>query len=164
MTNDIILHSISKRRSEVMSIDAALIEHMMNPNNYGALEDADTQGMGKNPDNGEKVVIYMNIGKDEEVPYVNDIQFQAIGCTTTVIAGSILTDQAKGLHFQGIYDLVEATLGFLDTMPAEEAACSEMVALAMKAAVDTYKERQKDPNYPMLTYKIAKTCTPKEEK
>lgn len=147
-----------------MSIDAALIEHMMHPNHYGALEDADTQGMGKNPDNGEKVVIYMNIGTDEEIPYVEDILFQAIGCTTTIIAGSILTDQAKGLHFQGIYDLVEATLHFLDDMPAEEAVCSEMVALAIKAAVDTYKERQSDPEYPMITYTIAKTCTPKEEK
>lgn len=146
-----------------MAIDVALIEHMMNPNNYGALEDADTEGMGKNPENGEKVAIYMHIGTDEEVPYVKKVQFQAIGCSTTVIAGSILTDQAQGLHFKGIYDLVEATLAFLDKMPAEEAACSEMVALAIKAAVDTYKKRQNDPTYPMLTYVISNTCTPQEE-
>jgi nitrogen fixation NifU-like protein len=146
-----------------MSMDAKLIEHMMNPKNYGELKNSDTQGMGKNPDNGEKVVVYMHIGTDEEVPYVENIHFQAIGCTTTIVAGSMLTEEAKGLHLQGVYDLVDATMGFLDKLPPEEAACSEMVALAIKAAVDTYKERISDPDYPMITYQIVHSCEPKEE-
>ena len=146
-----------------MSVDAQLIEHMMNPKNYGTLEDANTQGMGKNPENGEKVAIYMLVANDEEEPYVDEIRFQAIGCTTTVVAGSMLTQEAKGLNLQGVYDLVDATMGFLDKLPPEDAACSEMVALAIKAAVDTYKERIVDPDYPMITYKIANSCTPKEE-
>ena len=146
-----------------MSVDAQLIEHMMNPKNYGTLENANTQGMGKNPENGEKVAIYMLVANDEEEPYVDEIRFQAIGCTTTVVAGSMLTQEAKGLNLQGVYDLVDATMGFLDKLPPEDAACSEMVALAIKAAVDTYKERLTDPEYPMLTYIRSNSCGPKEE-
>ncbi len=146
-----------------MSMDKQLIEHMMNPKNYGTLEGTDAQGIGKNPENGEKVAIYIRVGRDEDEPYVDDIRFQAIGCTTTVVAGSMLTEEAKGLNFNGVYNLVDATMNLLDRLPPEDAACSEMVALAIKAAVDTYKERQNDPEYPSITYQIANSCVPKEE-
>ena len=145
-------------------MDTQLIEHMMNPKNYGTLESADVHGIGKNPDNGEKVVVSIKIGTDEKEPYVDDIRFQAIGCTTTVVAGSMLTEEAKGLHFKGVYDLVEATMNFLDKLPPEDAACSEMVALAIKAAVDTYEKRLKESDYPVITYKVAYSCVQKEEK
>ena len=146
-----------------MSMDALLIEHMMNPKNYGSLEGSDAEGIGKNPDNGEKVAIYITVGTDETDPYVKDIRFQAIGCTTTVVAGSMLTEEAKGLNFKGVYALVDATMKLLDRLPPEDAACSEMVALAIKAAVDTYVERQKDSEYPVVTYQIVHSCVPKDE-
>ena len=146
-----------------MSMDAMLIEHMMNPKNYGSLEGSDAEGIGKNPDNGEKVAIYIKVGTDENDPYVEDIRFQAIGCTTTVVAGSMLTEEAKGLNFNGVYNLVDATMKLLDQLPPEDAACSEMVALAIKAAVDTYVKRQDDPDYPVVTYQIVHSCVPKDE-
>jgi len=146
-----------------MNVDTQLIEHMMNPKNYGTLEGADVQGIGKNPENGEKVAIYLRVGRDEEQPYVEDIRFQAIGCTTTVVAGSMLTEEAKGLNFSGVENLVEATMKLLDRLPPEDAACSEMVALAIKAAVDTYEKRQSEPGYPVITYTVTNSCVPKEE-
>jgi nitrogen fixation NifU-like protein len=75
----------------------------------------------------------------------------------------MLTEEAKGLHFKGIESLVEATMGFLDKLPSEEAACSEMVAIAIKAALDTYIAREDDPDYPVITYKVQYSCVPKEE-
>jgi len=146
-----------------MSMDARLIEHMMNPKNYGTLEASDAQGIGKNPDNGEKVAIYIRVGKDERDPYIEDMKFQAIGCTTTVVAGSMLTEEAKGLNLNGVKNLVEATMQLLDKLPPEDAACSEMVALAIKASVDTYEERREDPEYPVITYKVTNSCVPKDE-
>ena len=146
-----------------MTMDAQLIEHMMNPKNYGSLPGANAEGMGKNPENGEKVAIYLRVETDEEEPYIGDIKFQAIGCTTTVVAGSMLTEEAKGLNLNGAYNLVDATMKLLEKIPAEDAACSEMVALAIKAAVDTYVKRQDDPDYPPITYQVANSCVPKEE-
>ena len=146
-----------------MNVDAQVIEHMMNPKNYGTLKNADSEGIGKNPENGEKVAIYLHIGKDEEEPYIADIRFQAIGCTTTVVAGSMLTEEAKDLNFKGVYDLIDATMKLLDKLPAEDAACSEMVILAIKAAVDTYVKRETDLSYPTITYQIANSCVEKEE-
>lgn len=146
-----------------MTMDAQLIEHMMNPKNYGSLAGANAEGMGKNPENGEKVAVYLSVKEDEEEPYVGDIRFQAIGCTTTVVAGSMLTEEAKGLNLNGIYNLVDATMKLLDRLPAEDAACSEMVALAIKAAADTYVKRKEDPDYPAITYQVENSCVVKEE-
>jgi len=143
-------------------LDSNLLEHMMQPKNYGVIENSDSEGIGKNPHNGEKVIIFLKV-KNENEPIIEDIKFQAIGCMTTVIAGSIITSEAVGLTFERGDALVGATLGMLDSIPPEEAACSEMVALALKAAMDTYMERQKDSDFPMITYKILNNCATNEE-
>jgi len=145
-----------------MTADALVIEHMMNPRNYGKMEDSDSVGMGKNPQNGEKVAIYLKV-KDQEDPFIEDILFQAIGCTTTIVAGSLITTEAKEIHFSRARELVSATLGMLDNQSPEDAACTEMVALALQASLDTYVEKQKDSTFPMISYHIKTDCTPNEE-
>jgi len=145
-----------------MTADELVMEHMMNPKNYGKLEDFDSVGMGKNPQNGEKVAIYLKV-REEEDPFIEEISFQAIGCTTTIVAGSLITAEAKGIHFSRAEELVSATLGLLDKQTPEDAACTEMVALALKASMDTYSERQKERDFPMISYHIQTDCTPKEE-
>lgn len=145
-----------------MTADAQLIEHMMNPKNYGNMEENDATGMGKNPQNGEKVAIYLKVNQQND-PLIEDIKFQAIGCTTTIVAGSIITTEAKGIHFSRAEELISVTLGMLDNQTPEDAACTEMVALALKAALDTYTEKQKDPDFPMISYHISTDCTPQEE-
>ncbi len=146
-----------------MEMDAMVLEHMMNPKNYGSLPTANAEGMGKNPQNGEKVAVYIHVKEDEEKPYIDDIRFQAIACSTTVVAGSMLTEEAKGLTLDGAKNLVNATMQLLEKLPPEDAACSEMVALAIQAAVDTYEKRKSDAESPSITYQIGGTCTPKEE-
>ncbi len=146
-----------------MNVDAQLIEHMMEPKNYGSMADPDSEGIGKNPENGEKVAIYLRVNEKNSEPTIEDIRFQAIGCTTTVVAGSMITEEAKGLSFERTEELIEMTMKMLENVPPEDAACSEMVVLALKAAMDTYTKRKDDSNYPAVTYQITNTCVPKEE-
>ena len=146
-----------------MDANAQLIEHMMNPQNYGSIENADAQGIGKNPQNGEKVLIHLKVKEEAGKPVIEDIKFQAIGCTTTVVAGSIITTEAKGADFDRADDIIAFTLGMLDKVPPEEAACSEMVAVALKAAMDVYTARKSDPDYPIISYRIQNSCETSEE-
>ncbi|WP_289413507.1 iron-sulfur cluster assembly scaffold protein [Sulfurovum zhangzhouensis] len=146
-----------------MDANAQLIEHMMNPQNYGSIENADAQGIGKNPQNGEKVLIHLKVKEEAGKPVIEDIKFQAIGCTTTIVAGSIITTEAKGADFDRAEDIIAFTLGMLDKVPPEEAACSEMVAVALKAAMDVYIARKSDPDYPVISYKIQNSCETGEE-
>jgi len=145
-----------------MNADEQLMEHMMNPQNYGKIDNSNAVGMGKNPQNGEKVAIYLQV-KEGDDPVIEDIKFQAIGCTTTIVAGSIITSEAKGVTFNRAEELISVTLGMLDNVPPEDAACTEMVALALRASMDTYRARQKESDFPMISYHIETDCTPKEE-
>ncbi len=144
-------------------VDAELIAHMSDPKNYGVLENADAIGIGENPENGEKVIIHLRVTEQGDEPQIEDIKFQAIGCMTTVVAGSVITQEAKGIGFPRAEELIAVTLGMLEQVPPEDAACSEMVALSLQAAMDSYIGKQKDPDFGTITYKIENSCTPKEQ-
>ncbi|BBG66017.1 iron-sulfur cluster assembly scaffold protein IscU/NifU-like [Hydrogenimonas sp.] len=135
------------------------LDHMMNPRNYGKLEDADAVGIGKNPQNGEMVIIYLKISDGK----IEDIKFQAKACMTTVIAGSIFTETVKGVSIGEGRELTSIMLGKLDRMPPEEAACSEMVAEAFLAALDHFEAKKSDPEAPVPTRMITKACAVQED-
>ncbi len=143
-----------------MVVDEELVRHMADPYNYGSLEDADAIGIGENPQNGEKVIIYLKVEEKEGSPRIETIRFQAIACMTTVVAGSIITHEAENVDFDTAEELIAVTLGMLENYPPEEAACSEMVAVALKAAMDTYRAKAEDPSIPAIVYKIEQSCTP----
>jgi nitrogen fixation NifU-like protein len=143
--------------------DEEIIQHMTNPKNYGSMDHPDAIGIGENPENGEKVITYLRIKEENGSPIIEDIKFQAIGCMTTVVAGSIITGEAKGIDFETGNELISVTLGMLDGVPAEEAACSEMVAVSLQAAMDTYRHKREDSDFGTITYKIENSCTTQEE-
>ena len=137
------------------------MDHMMNPRNYGKLEDADATGIGKNPENGEMVIVYIKFDGDR----IEDIRFQAKACMTTIIAGSIFTDTVKGATIDEAKEVTHLMLGKLDQMPPEEAACSEMVAQAFLAALDHYEAKKNDPEALVPTHMISRACAlPEEER
>jgi len=146
-----------------MMIDSELIEHMANPNNYGRIEDADSIGIGENPENGEKVIIYINVTKKDDDFFIEKIAFEAIACMTTVVAGSIITNEAKEITFSKAEELIAVTLGMLEQVPPDQAACSEMVAVALKAAMDGFNLSIKEGQKQTLIYKIEQSCSPENE-
>ena len=143
-----------------MVVDEELVQHMANPHNYGSLEEPDAVGIGENPENGEKVIIYLDVAEEEGRPRIEEIRFQAIACMTTVVAGSIITHEAEKIDFDTAEELIAVTLGMLENYPPEEAACSEMVAVALKAAMDTYRAKKGNPEIPAIVYKIEQSCAP----
>ncbi|SHO80564.1 Iron-sulfur cluster assembly scaffold protein IscU/NifU-like [hydrothermal vent metagenome] len=139
---------------------AEILKHMMEPRNYGIIEDRDCEGLGENPQNGEKVVLYAKI-EDERIV---DIKFQAIGCTSTIVAGSIFTDSVKGELINEADILADKILDMLKDKPSEEAACSEMVVMAYKSMYQNYKDRLSDKNAPVISQSISYSCQIEEEK
>jgi len=144
-------------------LDEEIIAHMTNPQNYGSMDEPDAIGIGENPENGEKVITYLRVSEKDGNPVIEDIKYQAIGCMTTVVAGSIITGEAKGINFDTGRELISVTLGMLDGVPPEEAACSEMVAVSLQAALDTYQAKKENPDFGTISYKIENSCTIPQE-
>ena len=147
----------------MLQIDDDIIEHMTNPNNYGRIEEPSSIGIGENPLNGEKVIIYIDVQESGESYKIAKIAFEAIACMTTVVAGSIITQEADGLSFEKAEELIAVTLGMLEHVDPEQAACSEMVAVALKAAIDGYLLSKEKGEKQTLIYKIEQSCSPEME-
>jgi len=131
-----------------------ILEHMMEPKNYGVIENSDCEGLGENPQNGEKVALYAKIENNR----ILDIKFQAIGCSSTIVAGSIFTDSVKNELIEEADILADKILDMLDDKPSEEAACSEMVVMAYKSMYQNYSDRLKDKNAPVVSKSISYSC------
>jgi nitrogen fixation NifU-like protein len=147
----------------VITVDNELIHHMSNPNNYGRLEDADSIGIGENPQNGEKVIIYIKVKKGDEGFIIDEIAFEAIACMTTVVAGSIITQEAKGITFEKAEELMAVTLGMIEDVPAEQAVCTELVVVALRASIDGFLRTLESGERETLIYKVEQTCSPDME-
>ncbi len=130
------------------------MDHMMNPRNYGKLENPDAMGIGKNPENGEMVIVYLRMEDDK----IADIRFQAKACMTTVISGSIFTETVRGVTIDEAKELTKIMIDKLEGMPPEEAACSEMVAEAFLAALDQWEAKKSDPDALVPTHIISRAC------
>ncbi len=130
------------------------IDHMMNPRNYGTLEEPSAVGIGKNPHNNELVELYLKVEEDR----IEEIAFQAIGCMSTIVTGSIFTDMIKGETIAEAEDVVEDFLGRIEEAPPEQQACAEMVAKSFMAALVHLQRRKEGDSSPSYTLSIGGEC------
>ena len=76
----------------VAQVSAEVLEHMMNPKNYGVMKDHDGVGMGVDKKTGEFAMVYIKLDGD----ILKDITFGCNACQDTVVAGSLFTEMVKG--------------------------------------------------------------------
>ncbi|MEA2051172.1 MAG: iron-sulfur cluster assembly scaffold protein [Campylobacterota bacterium] len=135
-------------------ISAEVLEHMMNPKNYGKLEDADGIGMGADKKTGEFAMVYIKVDDD----ILSDISFGCNACQDTVIAGSLFTEMVKG-------DTLENSIKALKLMgekileaPKKNQACTGMILTAMRAALINRENKIKNIDEDMFTIDIKESC------
>ena len=63
-----------------------ILEHMMNPRNYGEMDSPDCAGIGFDDKTDEFVAMYCKVDGER----LSDIKFGTNGCMDTVITGSLL--------------------------------------------------------------------------
>ncbi len=136
------------------------IDHMMHPRNYGEMENYSGKGIGKNPHNNELVELYLLIDEDEKI---KDIAFQAIGCMSTAVTGSIFTDIVKGEDLREADDVANEFLKKVETAPVEQRACAEMVVKAFMAAEVNYHHRKEGKEESDYTLLISEDCVVPDE-
>ncbi|MRJ02048.1 MAG: iron-sulfur cluster assembly scaffold protein [Epsilonproteobacteria bacterium] len=125
----------------VPQIDPRYLELMLNPTNYGEMEEFDAKGYGKNRETGEMVVIYLKI--DPETQTVTDIRWQTNGCGTTLVSGSLFSQEYKGKSLESGIEFTNAVFDKIRENPPPDAACGEVVARAFMAAVEDYEARKR---------------------
>jgi nitrogen fixation NifU-like protein len=118
-----------------------VIDHAMNPRNVGNLEVVDGYASTTGPC-GDTMDIWLKV-KDNTIVKAT---FMTDGCTTTIAAGSMVTELAKGKSVNqalriGQEDVLEALSG----LPEESQHCALLAANTLKAALRDYLAIQKEP-------------------
>jgi nitrogen fixation NifU-like protein len=140
--------------ADLEALKEEYLDHMMNPRNYGKIENEDAKGIGQNPMNNEMVEIYLRLDGD----VIEEIKFMAIGCMSTIVTGSIFTDMLVGETIQEGESVAEEFLKNLVNAPEEQRACGEMVAKAFLAALVNLQHRRAGKEEASYTLIISENC------
>lgn len=113
----------------------------MNQRNMGNLENADGFARVTGPC-GYTMEVWLKMRND----IVAEVTFMTDGCGTTIAAGSMITELAKGERVsQALRIGQEDVLFALDELPEESRHCALLAANTLKAAVKDYLTLNKDP-------------------
>jgi nitrogen fixation NifU-like protein len=117
-----------------------VIDHAKNPRNVGSIQDADGFAQVTGPC-GDTMQIWLKVKHDT----IANASFLTDGCGTTIAAGSMITEMARGKSLSlaqkiSQQDVLEA----LDGLPEESQHCALLAANTLKEAIRDYLTMKKE--------------------
>lgn len=161
---------------EDKELQAEIGRHLMQPENYGKLEDADCTGVGI--DHATKSYVIMYIKRDENS--ILDVKFGTNGTQDTTTLGSIFTEMIKGVTITEALETADELERELQesyaSLPAPKVDTSKpqgeqveristehqdsanMVLTAFRAAMRHYERKQSGIDEEQFEMSISKMC------
>lgn len=139
---------------EIARVSAEVLDHMMNPRNYGKMEDADGIGMGVDKKTGEFAMVYIKV--EDEI--LSNITFGCNACQDTVVAGSLFTEMVKGDTLENAISALKLMSEKILSAPKRQQACSNMVLTAFRAAIIHRENKAKGIVEDMFTIDMKESC------
>lgn len=161
---------------EDKELRAEIGKHLMQPENYGKLEDASCVGVGI--DHATKSYVIMYIKRDDK--NIIDVMFGTNGTQDTTTLGSIFTEMIKG---ETIEDALEITKNLeedlkesyaslpkpkvdlskpegeqVEHISTEHQDSANMVLTSFRAAMRHYERREEGMDEEQFELSISKTC------
>ena len=116
-----------------------VMEHFLNPQNVGVIEDADGVGEVGNAKCGDIMKMYLKI--DNEV--ISDVKFETFGCASAIASSSMATEMIKGKPVAEAMLLTnKAVAEALDGLPPHKRHCSVLAEEAIQSALEDYENRK----------------------
>lgn len=91
-----------------------ILDHSRHPRHFGRLERATNSAQGYNPLCGDRVTVYLSVGKDGRIA---DIKFEGKGCAISQASASLMTDMIVG---KTVAEAEKLMGGFLNLVKGEE--------------------------------------------
>jgi len=118
-----------------------VIDHAMNPRNVGDMKNADGFGKVTGPC-GDTMEIWLKVKNNS----ISEATFMTDGCGTTIAAGSMVTEIAKGKNVSEVWKISQQdVLNALGGLPEESKHCALLVANTLKEAVRDYFAFRNEP-------------------
>ncbi len=112
-------------------------EAMRNPQNLGALPDADSVGSVGNSQCGEMLRMWIKYKEERGKKVIDKATFQSFGCETAIAVASLATELIKGKTAEEALSLGTNDLaGELGPLPPMKIHCAELVQGALRSALE----------------------------
>lgn len=121
-----------------------VIEHFINPKNFGEIKNADGVGNVGNPHCGDIMEIFIKVETKNGKEIIKDIKFQTTGCAAAIATSDMICQLVKGKTvdqaLQIDYQDIIKELGELAPIKVH---CSVLAKQGLKAAIENYKVKKK---------------------
>ena len=119
----------------------AVVDHAMNPRNVGNMDGADGFARVTGPC-GDTMEIWLRVKNDS----IAEATFMTDGCGTTIAAGSMVAELAKGKSVSQAQKISQqVVLNALGGLPEESKHCALLAVNTLKAAVKDYLAFTNEP-------------------
>ena len=130
------------------------LEHLMNPKNYGKLDNPSCVGVAVDEKTGEYVIFYTLLESDT----IKDARYATNGCQDTVVIGSMFSDMIIGndtAYAQGAIKKMHEKLG---VMSPQQQVCADIVFSGFVASMINYEHISEGQDEEMHVLKMKDSC------
>jgi nitrogen fixation NifU-like protein len=120
-----------------------VMNHFQNPRNTGKMSDPDGVGEVGNPACGDVMRLFIKVENDR----LSDIKCQTFGCAAAIACASAASEMMLGKSLDDASNLTRAEVAeYLDGLPEQKMACSNLAPDAVRAAIENYRTRNSKNN------------------
>jgi len=131
-----------------------VLDHLMNPKNYGKLDEHSGVGVALDEKTKEYVIFYTLL----EGNIIKNVSFATNGCQDTVVIGSMFTEMIKDNDIEYANGAIEKMHDKLGVMSAQQQICAELVFSAFLASLKNFENIQDGEDEELHLFKMKDSC------
>ena len=135
-------------------MNAETLSHLMEPQNYGKLDDANGVGVALDEKTKEYVIFYTLLDGDT----VKNATYATNGCQDTVVIGSMFTDMIKNNDLDYAKDAIKRMNDKLGTMSEQQQVCADLVFSSFMASLQNFENVQNGKVEELHLFKMKDSC------
>ena len=130
------------------------LEHLMNPKNYGKLDEANCVGVAVDEKTSEYVIFYTLLEGD----IIKNAKYATNGCQDTVVIGSMFSEMIINNDTKYAEGAIKKMHKKLGVMTPQQQVCADIVFSAFVASMLNYENIKNSKDEEMHVLKMKDSC------
>jgi len=135
-------------------MSAEVLEHLMNPKNYGKLDSPSCVGVALDDKTKEYVIFYTLL--DDKL--IKDVRYATNGCQDTVVIGSMFSEMIKENDLDYANKAISKMHEKLGDMTPQQKICAEIVFSAFLASLKNLENLKAGKEEELHLFKMKDSC------
>jgi len=135
-------------------MNAETLSHLMEPRNYGKLDEANCVGVALDEKTKEYVIFYTLL----DGGIIKDAKYATNGCQDTVVIGSMFSDMIKNNDLDYAHGAIKRMNEKLGSMSAQQQVCADIVFSSFLASLKNFENLQNGQEEELHLLKMKDSC------